>query len=300
LDVRSIKKEARTTMIKLGLMFANSGPFAQPEMLAHLAKTAEERGFESIWTVEHVVIPHDYQTPYPYSPSGKIPGGEDVAIPDPLLPLAYAAALTSRIRLATGILILPQRHPLYVAKEVATLDVLSRGRVILGVGSGWLKEEFDALGLDFHQRGARTDEAIAAMRVLWHEKTSSFHGKHFDFHDLKSFPKPVQSAGVPIHIGGHSPAAARRAGRMGDGFFPALGEASKLKELFAIMREAARSAGRDPAAIELSCAARASVETIKPLQDIGISRVVIAPPAFDADGLTRGLDKIANEVLAKL
>ena len=255
---------------------------------------------ESLWTVEHVVIPHDYKTPYPYARSGKIPGGEDVAIPDPLLPLAYAAAVTSRIRLATGILILPQRHPLYVAKEVATLDVLSRGRVILGIGSGWLKEEFDALGLDFHQRGARTDEAVAAMRALWREDTASFHGKHFDFHDLKSFPKPVQSGGVPIHVGGHSPAAARRAGRMGDGFFPALGEADQLKPLFEIMREAAREAGRDPGAIELSCAGRASVETIKPLLDIGISRVVIAPPAFDADGLTRGLDKIANDVLATL
>jgi probable F420-dependent oxidoreductase len=216
-------------MIKLGLMFVNSGPFAQPDLLAHLAKTAEERGFESLWTVEHVVIPHDYKTPYPYARSGKIPGGEDVAIPDPLLPLAYAAAVTSRIRLATGILILPQRHPLYVAKEVATLDVLSRGRVILGIGSGWLKEEFDALGLDFHQRGARTDEAVAAIRALWREDTASFRGKHFDFHDLKSFPKPVQSGGVPIHVGGHSPAAARRAGRMGDGFFPALGEADQLK-----------------------------------------------------------------------
>ncbi|HTQ24836.1 MAG TPA: LLM class F420-dependent oxidoreductase [Candidatus Binataceae bacterium] len=287
-------------MIKLGLMFVNSGPFAQPELLAHLAKTAEERGFESIWTVEHVVIPHDYKTPYPYARSGKLPGGEDVAIQDPLLPLAYAAAITSRIRLATGILILPQRHPLYVAKETATLDVLSRGRVILGIGSGWLKEEFDALGLDFHQRGARTDEAIAAMRELWRENTASFHGKHFHFHELKSFPKPVQSGGVPIHVGGHSPAAARRAGRMGDGFFPALGEADKLTPLFEIMREAARNAGRDPAAIELSCAARANLEAIKPLRDIGVSRVVISPPAFDADGLTRELDKIANEVLARL
>lgn len=287
-------------MMKLGLMFVNSGPFAKPELLAHLAKTAEERGFESLWTVEHVVIPHNYQTPYPYSRDGKIPGGEDVAIPDPLLPLAYAAAVTSRIRLATGILILPQRHPLYVAKEVATLDLLSRGRVILGIGSGWLKEEFDALGLDFHQRGARTDEAIAAMRVLWSESESTFHGKHFDFQDVKSFPKPVRSGGVPIHIGGHSPAAARRAGRLGDGFFPALGDVGKLKELFALMRESAQKAGRDPGKIELSCVTRASVDAIKPMMEIGISRVVLAPPAFDAEGLTRGLDKIANEVLTKL
>lgn len=287
-------------MMKLGLMFVNSGPFAKPELLAHLAKTAEQRGFESLWTVEHVVIPHNYQTPYPYSRDGKIPGGEEVAIEDPLLPLAYAAAVTSRIRLATGILILPQRHPLYVAKEIATLDVLSRGRVILGIGSGWLKEEFDALGLDFHQRGARTDEAIAAMRVLWRESTSTFHGKHFDFREVKSFPKPAQTGGVPIHIGGHSPAAARRAGHTGDGFFPAIGDVEKLKELFAIMREAAQKAGRDPVKIELSSGGRPDLDTIKRLQDIGVSRVVVGPPAYDAEGLTRGLDKLANEVLAKL
>jgi probable F420-dependent oxidoreductase len=287
-------------MIKLGLMFANSGPFAEPELLAHLAKTAEECGIESLWTVEHVVIPHNYQTPYPYKRDGKIPGGEDAAIPDPMLPLAYAAAVTSRIRLATGVLILPQRHPLYVAKEAATLDLLSHGRVILGIGSGWLEEEFDALGLDFHQRGARTDEAIAAMRVLWRENTSTFHGKHFDFHDVRSFPKPAQTSGVPIHIGGHSPAAARRAGRFGDGFFPAITDVEKLKELFAIMRETAQKAGRDPASIELSSGGRANLDTISRLHDIGVSRVVITPPAFDPDGLTRGLDKIANEVLAKL
>lgn len=286
--------------MKLGLMFINSGPFSRPELLAHLAKTAEERGIESLWTVEHVVIPHDYQTPYPYSRDGKIPGGEDVAIPDPLIPLAYAAAVTSRIRLATGILILPQRHPLYVAKEVATLDLLSHGRVMLGIGSGWLKEEFDALGLDFHQRGARTDEAIAAMRVLWRDGTSTYHGKHFDFRDVKSFPKPAQTGGVPIHIGGHSPAAARRAGRFGDGFFPVTGEVEKLKNLFATMREEAQKAGRDPASIELSSGGRADVDAINRLRDIGVSRVVIPPPAFDAEGLTRGLDKLANEVLAKL
>src|SRR5215469_322089 len=151
--------------MKFGLMFVNSGPFSNHELLAHLARTAEQCGFESLWTVEHVVIPKDYVSPYPYSKSGKIPGGEDVAIPDPLLPLSYAAALTKTICLATGVVILPQRQPLYLAKEIATLDLLSGGRVMLGVGSGWLKEEFNALGLDFESRGARTDEAIQAMRA---------------------------------------------------------------------------------------------------------------------------------------
>jgi probable F420-dependent oxidoreductase len=285
--------------MKFGLMFINSGPFSNPELLDHLAQSAEQCGFESLWTVEHVVIPKDYQSPYPYSKSGKIPGGEDVPIPDPLLPLSFVAALTKKIRLATGVVILPQRHPLYLAKEIATLDRLSAGRMILGIGSGWLKEEFDALGLDFHSRGARTDEAIAAMRACWRENPSSFHGKHFNFGPVVSFPKPVQN-GVPIHVGGHSAAAAKRAGRLGDGFFPALGEIPKLQELFTIMREAASAAGRDANQIELSCMARAAVDSAKAVEDIGISRVVVAPPAFDKDGLSRGLEKIGNEVIARL
>jgi probable F420-dependent oxidoreductase len=283
--------------MKFGLMFVNSGPFSNHELLAHLVQTAEQCGFESLWTVEHVVIPKDYQSPYPYSKSGKIPGGEDVAIPDPLLPLSFAAAITRTIRLATGVVILPQRHPLYLAKEIATLDLLSGGRMILGVGSGWLKEEFDALGLDFHARGARTDEAIEAMRACWRDAASSFHGKHFNFGPVRSYPKPAQRS-VPIHVGGHSPAAAKRAGRLGDGFFPALGEIPKLQELFAIMREAAETAGRDPHQIELSCMTRATVDSVKEVEDIGIGRVVVAPPAFDKDGLSRGLEKIGNEVIA--
>jgi probable F420-dependent oxidoreductase len=286
--------------MKIGLLFVNSGPFSQPELLAHLAVTAEKCGVESLWTVEHVVIPQGYQSPYPYSKSGKIPGGEDVAIPDPLLPLSYIAAITSKVKLATGVMILPQRNPLYVAKEMATLDLLSHGRTILGIGSGWLKEEFDALGLDFHTRGARTDESIQAMRAVWNDNPSSFHGKQFNFGPLMSFPKPEQKGGVPIHIGGHSPAAARRAGRLGDGFFPALGEIPKLNELFAMMREEAVKHGRKPDTIELSCMGAANLDTIKKFQDIGISRVVVPPPGFDKEKLTRGLDQLANDVIAKL
>src|SRR5258708_39534104 len=138
--------------MNLGLMFVNSGPFSNPALLGHLATTAERCGIESMWTVEHVVIPQDYKSPYPYSASGKIPGGEDVSIPDPLLPLAFAAAVTKKIKLGTGVLILPQRHPLYVAKEVATLDQLSHGRAILGIGRWWLGGEFSSLGLYFHAR----------------------------------------------------------------------------------------------------------------------------------------------------
>src|SRR2546425_7714078 len=163
--------------MKFGVMFANAGPFALPGPLANLARTAEEVGCESIWTVEHVVIPVGYRSKYPYDPSGRIPGPENVPIPDPLLPLAYAAALTTRIRLATGILILPQRHPVYVAKEVATLDVLSGGRGILGIGIGWLREEFDALGVPFAERAARTRGAVRAIRSRWKETPGAVAGE---------------------------------------------------------------------------------------------------------------------------
>jgi probable F420-dependent oxidoreductase len=286
--------------MKLGVTFANSGPLSSPDLFAHLAVTAERCGFESIWSVEHVVIPENYKSPYPYSKTGKIPGPENVPIPDPLLPLAFAAAITSRLRLGTSIVILPQRHPIYVAKEVATLDVLSKGRAMLGVGSGWLKEEFEALGIDFHTRGARTDEAIKAIRALWREEASSFHGKHFSFGPVKCFPKPVQKGGVPILVGGNSEAAARRAGRLGDGFFPAVADPDRLRPLMAMVRQEAQKAGRKPEEIEFSCMGRAKLEMLKPLADLGITRVAVPPPAYDRDGLTRGLEKIANEIIAKL
>ena len=153
--------------MRFGIAFANTGPMAEPAAAAAFASTAESAGFESIWTVEHVVVPTEYSSPYPYSPTGKMPGSVDSPIPDPLIWLAYVAAATTQIKLATGILILPQRNPLVLAKETATLDQLSGGRLLLGVGVGWLREEFDAIGVPFGERGSRTDDAVAALRALW-------------------------------------------------------------------------------------------------------------------------------------
>ena len=285
--------------MKIGLIFANSGPFSRPEMFAQLARDAEDLGFESLWTVEHVVIPQPHM-PYPGSKDGQMPGGDDVPIPDPLIPLAYAAAITSKIKLATGIVILPQRHPLYLAKQLATIDQLSRGRMLLGIGSGWMKEEFEAVGVDFHARGALTDESIRAMRALWKDYPSTFHGKHFDFHDVKSLPKPVQTGGIPIHVGGHSPAAARRAGRYGDGFFPTIVKPDALKEAFSLMRAEAQKAGRNPESIELSAMAAPKLDSVQAVQDIGVTRVLFGPPAGDSAKLRPGLERIANEIGARL
>ncbi len=286
--------------MKFGVAFTNAGPLAYPEPFAALVQTAEECGFESIWTVEHVVVPVGYRSRYPYSPDGKMPAPEDVPLSDPLIPLAYAAARTQRVRLGTGILILPQRHPVYVAKEVATLDVLSGGRAILGIGSGWLAEEFATVGVPFEERGARTDEAIRAVRTLWRPGPQSFEGRFFRWAPVESNPKPVQQPGVPIVIGGHSASAARRAARLGDGFFPAFGEPAELKNLLRLMREECERIGRNPEEIEITTGAfTVDVDTVARYAELGVRRVVIGPPGFDLDSIQDGLRRFADTVMRR-
>lgn len=268
--------------MRFGIVFANTGPFSQPDAAASMARAAEAAGFESLWTVEHVVVPQGYESTYPYDPSGKMPGGEEMAIPDPLIWLSYVAAATSTIRLATGILIVPQRNPVVLAKELATLDMLSGGRMELGIGVGWLEEEFDAIGVPFAGRGARTDEYVAAMRALWSQQPASFHGEHVDFDDCILLPAPVAGT-IPVHVGGHTEVSARRAGRLGDGFFPGKGSHEELAHLFDIVRRSAEEHGRDPEAIELTSAGRGAVgsraaEEVELLAVMGVDRVIL--PGF--------------------
>ena len=286
--------------MKFGLMYSNVGPFSLPEMVTHLATTAERVGVESIWTVEHVVIPVGYESAYPYDPSGKMPAPDQMPIPDPFVWLAYAAAVTKKIRLATGIVILPQRHPLYVAKEVATLDVLSNGRVVLGIGVGWLEEEFQALGIPFEERAARTAETVRAVRSLWKDEAEPFEGKFFRWGKLESNPKPVQKPGVPIVVGGHTDLAARRAARYGDGFFPGVTEEEKLKHLLDVMRDECRKGGRDASKIEVTSGRGApSPDNVKRMRELGVSRFIVPPPAFDPEGITKGLEELGN-LIAKV
>jgi probable F420-dependent oxidoreductase len=281
--------------MKFGLMYANAGPFSFPEMLTHLVTTAERTGIESIWAVEHVVIPVGYKSTYPYDPSGKIPAPDQLPIPDPLLSLTYAAAVTRTLRLGTGILILPQRHPLYVAKEVATLDVLSGGRALLGIGIGWLEEEFDALGIPFSERAGRTAETVRAVRSLWKDAPEPFTGKFFRWGPLESHPKPVQKPGVPIIVGGHTEMAARRAARYGDGFFPGVADDEKLGWLLGILRDECARLGRDHTKIEVTAGRAApNADSVKRLQDMGVARFVLPPPAFDPDGISKGLDDLGK------
>ncbi len=288
--------------MKFGVAFANIGPMTYPEGAAAIGQAAEAGGFESLWTVEHVLVPAGYQSTYPYSPTGKMPGPDDSDIPDPLIWLTYVAASTSTIRLGTGILILPQRNPIVVAKEIATLDRLSGGRVELGVGVGWLEEEFDALGISFADRGARTDDNIAVLRSLWSEGEASHASSYTTFSAAYSRPRPTQ-ARIPITIGGHSKAAARRAGRIGDGFFPGKGTHEELAELIGVMRAAAVEHGRDPDSIEITAGGDGAtgpgaLDEVKALADMGVSRVIIPPLAFDPQGQRAAFGAYGDQVIA--
>ncbi len=293
-------RRIRSGGMKFGIFFANTGPFANGETAAAMAVAAEEAGFESLWTVEHVVVPSGYESEYPYDPSGKMPGGEDVDIPDPLIWLSWVASATSRIRLATGILIVPQRNPVVLAKELATLDHLSGGRMELGIGVGWLEEEFDAIGVPFRERGRRTDDHIAAMRALWSQDKATHHSAFTNFDQCISRPRPVNGS-IPIHVGGHTDIAARRAGRLGDGFFPGQGDPKALARSFDLVRETATEHGRDPDAIELTAGGAVmgpgAVDAVKELADLGVDRVVVPAFAFwrdTADGLARYGDEVIS------
>ena len=258
--------------MKFGLRYCNTGTYVDPAKAVELAQAGEEAGFESIWTVEHTVVPADYASAYPYAESGKMAGGNDaVPLPDPVIWMAYVAAATQHIKLATGVMILPQHNPLVVAKQIATLDHMSGGRILLGIGVGWLKEEFDALGVPFELRGKRTDEYIQALRELWGSDRPTFNGEFVQFKDTYCRPQPVNKS-VPIIVGGHSKAAARRAGRLGNGFFPARGAP---KELFDISRAEARAAGRDPDHLELTVSLPQNLDEIPELGRMGVSRVLV-------------------------
>lgn len=274
--------------MKFGIMFANTGHGSSPDGATAVATAAEAGGFDAIWTVEHVVVPSGYESQYPYDPSGKMAGGaEEFDLPDPLIWLTWVAAKTSRIKLATGILIVPQRNPVITAKELATLDHLSGGRMVLGVGAGWLAEEFAALNASFGDRGRRLDEYVAIMRALWSGDKTTFAGDFFDFENCISLPRPTNGT-IPVVVGGHSHAAARRAGRIGDGFFPGSASAKEIGELITLVRQSAEDHGRDPDSIEMIAGAGAPPgpkldSRIEELASIGVTHAIV--PTFRPDAL---------------
>jgi probable F420-dependent oxidoreductase len=288
--------------MKFAIGFATIGASMEPGGLASLAKTAEELGFESIWSVEHPAIPEHYISTYPYSPTGRIEAPPQAPLPDPFTPLAYAAAITTRLRLATGVCLLPHYHPIQLAKICGTLDTLSGGRLMLGVGVGWLREEFQALGQDFDNRAARARETVTAMRSLWTNSPSEFHGRFFDWPPVYSSPKPVQTGGVPIHVGGHTELAAKRAARYGNGFFPAVAGPEALAPLLDTLRAECDKLGRDYDEIEISAGATQNLgaAVIRDYEKLGVSRVFVVPDGSTQQEVRDGLVHYAETVMAEV
>jgi probable F420-dependent oxidoreductase len=256
--------------MEFGFSLPSRGQAATMQNMRLLAQHVEALGLDSVWVSDHIIVPRQIDSFYPYDPEGRFPSAPDQDYYEPLTTLAFLAASTARVRLGTSVLILPYRNALLTAKMVSTLDALSGGRVILGIGVGWMEEEFDALGLDtFHQRGEVSDEYIQVFRTLWTSAQPGFAGKYVRFADIGFAPKPTRQPHPPIWIGGHTPPAIRRAARLGDGWHPiglrapASLTPHEMREAVARLRDEASQAGRNP-------------------QDITIS--FRAPLAFDNDG----------------
>jgi probable F420-dependent oxidoreductase len=279
--------------MKFGLAFASSVAIDGPQAL-ELCRVAESAGFESLWGGEHVILPSRIESKYPYTADGKIPAEPDTPIPDPLIWLAFAAAAAPTLRLGTCILIVPQRNPVVLAKELATLDRLSGGRVELGLGVGWMKEEFDALGVPWPRRGARSDEYVAAMRALWQGPHASFQGEFVSFDSVTCSPRPVNGS-IPVIVGGDTEAAIQRVVRLADGYFPGEGDPERLGGLIRRVREAAEQAGRDPNGIAINAMFGQQmadpIAGAEQLAALGVDRAMV--PAFFFAG-PGGLERLAQ------
>jgi probable F420-dependent oxidoreductase len=258
--------------MKLGLFGANMGASESPGELRAVAQAAEAAGFESLWAGEHVVLPDPQVPPSPMGP-------QDLSL-DPLLALTFVAACTSALRLATGIIILPQRNPVVLAKEIASLDVLSGGRFTFGVGVGYLEPEFRAIGSDFENRGAITDEYLEAMRHLWYDEHPEYHGRFADFSGVDAHPRPVQQP-IPIVVGGRSPRAFRRAIAGAHGWYGFALTPDDLAGCLAGLRAAAseveRPAALGPLEITVTPRVRVDAESVSAFAELGVDRLVPYP-----------------------
>ena len=276
--------------MKLGYHGFGLGVTATAAAAARIARHAEELGYESLWTAEHVVLPDPQAPPSPSPPQ--------VPFLDPAGVLCYAAATTERIKLATGIVILPQRNPLVLAKELATVDVLSQGRLIFGVGVGYLKAEFDALGIPFEDKGPRTDEYLEAIRAMWTEPKPAYSGRFVSFSGIDAQPRPVQKPHPPIVIGGHSPGAYRRAVRSGNGWYGFYRDVEGTREclagLEAAAREVERPAGLDRLEISITPRTGFTLDDAKRYADLGVDRLIPTGTARNPDQLVEFLSRTAE------
>lgn len=288
--------------MKWGIVFASTG-FPDPDSAAALGQAAEAAGFESLWVPEHVIqSKRPDATPYRGTTNGSMDrlsrrGG----MPDPLIWMTYVAACTRTIRFGTGVLVLPEHQPTVLAKAAATLDHLSGGRLMLGIGVGELPEEYEAVGMEFGNRGRRMDEYIDAMRVLWRDDIASFAGEFVRFDQVECRPWPVRRE-IPLFVGGASKAALRRAATKGDGYFPFVFPGQdplvELPKLLARVRAETKAAGRDPAAMEFTAGGARTVDDAKVYADFGIHRLTVAVRSRTIPDMRAEVARLGDELVA--
>jgi probable F420-dependent oxidoreductase len=285
--------------VKIGITAIGIGKAARPNTIRAVVDNAERLGFATLWAPEHVVLFDTQQSKYPYRGDGKFMARSNIDLLDPFIGLTYAAALSRRIRLATGICLVAEHHPLALAKVIASLDSLSSGRLALGVGIGWSSEEFVALGIPFERRAQRTCEYIEVMRKLWGEERSSFSGEFVRFEGVRSFPKPSQGAKVPIIFGGESAPALRRVARLGDGWFGVKLNPEQAAAKIATLRKLMSEAGRDMSELEIIISPyenEVSADDLRAYHELGVHEFVpfVRLPADDRE-IPAALERIARQ-----
>ena len=288
--------------MKIGLIPVNVGVGRAEQMIA-VARKAEDVGIESLWTFEHVVVPVEYQSSYPYSPNGKMGTTPETNFVDPLIALSAIAATTTKVRLATGVNILSQANPLFLAKQAASLDFVSNGRFMLGVGIGWLKEEFEALGTPFERRGARFDDYIQAMRKVWSEDVVEHESDFISWSGFKSYPLPMQKPHLPVIIGGTKGKAFERTAKYGDGWFAPTASPDQLAPMLEELKKACDAVDRDPATVEISAMwveVGAGMDTLRRYEDLGVSRLIVPIFALGGGNPLGAIDKFAEEIISQI
>lgn len=283
--------------MKFGLIPVNIG-MTDPNMIIGMAQQVEALGYESVWTFEHVIVPVDYNSKYPYNKSGNMGAAPETPFIDPLIALTAIATHTKTLRLGTGVNILSQTNPLLFAKQVASLDTLSNGRLMLGVGIGWLQEEFVAMGVPFEKRGARFDDYVAAMRKVWSGDVVEHQSEFLNWTNFKSYPTPVQSP-LPIIMGGNKGKIYERVARDGQGWFVPGSDLEEIKGMLAKLKETCDSVGRDFSEIEITVMwpGMGGADAVGALEALGVHRAVVPLQALGANP-AEGMQKLAEEVIS--
>ena len=279
--------------MRIGLHALGIGSGADPEVVAAVARSADASGFSTLWSGEHIVMVDRPDAPYPYAPDGRIAVPSDADWLDPFVTLSFAAAVTSSIRLATGVLLLPEHHPLLVAKQAASLDRLSRGRFALGIGIGWSSEEFAALGIPFQGRARRTREYVEVMRTVWSGSTASYDGEFVRFDQVRSYPKPHGGPAIPVVLGGNSDAALTRVAGYGDGWYGFNLAVDEVEARIDALAQCCRQQDRDVATVDIAVSTRdGTPQDLEALEHWGVDELVVV--ASPPDGPDDAADWVAD------